>query len=195
MKILKVDNEHYNKILKLAQKVYNALPNHFYLAGGTAVMLKYKHRLSTDIYFFSHKNFSFNYYKHKFFSELNITSYSKGEDNIDFIIEGTKVSLVRFYYKNIKRRERIKNIFVASDYDLFLNKIYAAGRRIEWKDPYDAAFLLKKHDWDPKDVKRDFEIKFDDADFYIFIGALLNKKDYKELPEWVWKTLSVLQEI
>ncbi len=191
--IPKVQLKVYQKLLQLAQRFYEILPSYFYLVGGTAIMFKHRHRLSTDLDFFAPKYFSFQYWIKKVSKSFKIQSYSTGSDNIDFIIADTKISLVRFYYKNLKRRERIENIFVASDYDLFLNKIYAAGRRIEWRDPFDAAFLLQHHQWNPIQIKKDFEKKFPEASYEIFVGALLHKEDYSlTLPNWVWSTLNKL---
>ncbi len=108
---------------------------------------------------------------------------------MDFRIEGVQVSFVFFPFQNIKKTERIKGIRIASDYDIFLNKIYAAGRRIDWKDPFDAAYLLKIHGWSREQVKHDFERKFPSQSFEIYLGALLSFEDYPELPDWARETL------
>ncbi len=78
---------------------------------------------------------------------------------------------------------------MASDYDILLNKIYVSGRRIEWKDPFDAAYLVRKYQWPIEQVKRDFERKFPSQSFEIFMGALLSFEDYPELPDWAIETL------
>ncbi len=189
----RVNEKQYQKLLKLSQDFYKILPNYFYLSEGTAIMLKYKHRLSTDLDFFAPRNFSFHYWIKKVSAKFDLQSYYIGEDNLDLIINDTKVSLVRFFYKNLKKREKIGEVFVASDYDLLLNKIYAAGRRIEWKDPYDVAFLLELHNWEPEQIKKDFEKKFPGTSYKIFVGALLHKEDYSiALDNSVWNTLSRL---
>ena len=75
---------------------------------------------------------------------FSIKKEERGDDNIDFFIENIeniKLSFVFFPFKNIEKLEKIQGIKAASDFDIFLNKIYAAGRRIDWKDPYDCAFL------------------------------------------------------
>ncbi|RME16322.1 MAG: hypothetical protein D6799_05070, partial [Bacteroidetes bacterium] len=47
----------------------------------------------------------------------------------------------------------------ASDLDIFLNKIYVAGRRIDDKDIFDIAFLYNKYQekWDFQFIKNRFE--------------------------------------
>jgi hypothetical protein len=75
---------------------------------------------------------------------------------------------------------------MASDYDIFLDKIYSAGRRIESKDVIDFAFLWKKYKWDKKMVKRAFEKKFPEQSFEIYLGAILSTEDYPGLnPETI----------
>lgn len=49
------------KLIVLAQKI-QPLFSSFYLAEGTNLMIKYQHRLSTDLDFFSEKNFSFYHF-------------------------------------------------------------------------------------------------------------------------------------
>lgn len=53
---------------------------------------------------------------------------------------------------NVQKLEKLKGIKKASDYDIFLNKIYSAGRRIDSKDPFDAAFLYKTYKWNKKET-------------------------------------------
>jgi len=176
------------RLLELAQKIQPHFKQ-FYLAGGTAIMFKYNHRESEDLDFLSKRTFSFNRLIKKVSGLFRLEFYEILGDNVDFRIEGIKVSFVLFPFKNIKKIEHFKGIRIASDYDLFLNKIYAAGRRIDWKDPYDAAFLLTIHSWDIKKVKLDFEKKFPTQSFEIYLGALLNFEDYPGLPDWVKDTL------
>ena len=48
------------KLIELALSIQKYFKK-FYLAGGTAIMIKYNHRKSMDLDFFSHSFFSFNY--------------------------------------------------------------------------------------------------------------------------------------
>ncbi len=111
------------------------------------------------------------------------------EDNIDFIIRGSKVSFVFFPFQNILPMEKFQGVNFAADYDLFLNKIYVAGRRIDPKDPYDTAFLFEKYQWVKKKIKMDFEKKFPHQSYEIYLGALLNFDDYPELETGVKEIL------
>jgi len=183
--------EIYKKNLALAKEISKNFPD-FYLAGGTALMLKHKHRVSEDLDFLKEKSFSFLRLSKKVREMFKVEKEERFTDNVDFWIKGIKVSFVFFPFKNIEPLENFKGIKIASDYDIFLNKIYAAGRRIEPKDPFDFAFLYKKYRWEKEKVKKDFEKKFPDQDFDIYLGAILNIEDYPDIDE---ETKKVLREI
>ncbi len=167
-------------LLKIARQISPLLPK-FYLAGGTAIMFKHKHRISTDLDFFSYKWFSSKYYVKKIASVFPVSDVRYLGDNTDLFIENVKVSLVFFPFTNLKRTERIEGVRIASDYDLFLNKIYAAGRRIDSKDPFDIAFLYERYKWNLTQIKEDFEKKFPGQSFEIYLGAVLDFDSYPEL--------------
>lgn len=180
------------KLLELAFNLQNIFKD-FYLAGGTAIMFKFNHRKSIDLDFFKEKAFSYNRISQKIRKNFNIVKEERFEDNIDFYINGVKVSFVFFPFKNIEPFEKIKGIKKASDYDIFLNKIYSAGRRIDAKDPYDAAYLYRIYQWNKEKIEKDFERKFPNQSYKIYLGALLSFDDYGELPDWVKETLIKLE--
>jgi hypothetical protein len=176
------------KLFKLALKIQGIYKD-FYLAGGTAIMFKHNHRESIDLDFFKDRPFSFSRLSlgiRKFFM---VQREERGEDNIDFYIDDIRVSFVLFPYKNIKPLDNFRGLKKADDYDLFLNKVYASGRRIDPKDPIDAAFLYRTYKWDKEEIREDFERKFPLQSYKIFLGALLSFEDYPPLPVWVKKTL------
>lgn len=167
------------------QKIFR----NFYLAGGTALIFKFNHRESIDLDFFSENPFSFRRLSAKLRQIFKVNKEEVFVDNVDFFIENVKVSFVFFPFKNVRPLEVFQNIKKADDYDIFLNKIYAAGRRVDPKDPFDAGFLYKKYRWSKEKIKADFEKKFPDQSYEIYLGALLNFEDYVELPEWVKREL------
>ena len=181
------------KLHNIALTVQALFPS-FYLAGGTAIALKHMHRKSTDLDFFNFKPFSKARIVQKLKKQFKVQGFEVFEDNVDVFVKNTKLSFVHFPFKNIKRIENIKGIRIASDYDLFLNKLYAAGRRIDPKDPYDVAYLYKKHRWSVKSIKKDFEKKFINQSFEIYLGALLSFDDYGKLPLWVKKQLKEIEK-
>ena len=74
------------RVLKLAKEVSILFPK-FYLAGGTALMLKYGHRISTHLDFFSKKAFSFLRLASKVRKNFHVEGETRGEDNLDFFIK------------------------------------------------------------------------------------------------------------
>ncbi|MEO0139372.1 MAG: nucleotidyl transferase AbiEii/AbiGii toxin family protein [candidate division WOR-3 bacterium] len=181
---LKIDGELFGKMKTLAREIGERF-EHFYLSGGTAIMFKYKHRMSIDLDFFRYGEFSKRRLAVKLGRMFSVEDIEEGIDDINFIINGIRVSFVYFPFKNIKHTEKIDGIRIAHDYDLLLNKIYVAGRRIDPKDPYDFAFLYYNGKV-PKDwslIKSDFEKKFPSQSFELYMGALLNLEDYPQLME------------
>ncbi len=176
------------KLFELAKKIQSLFKD-FYLAGGTAIMFKYNHRQSIDLDFFKERAFSFNRVSHKIRAVFNIRSEERFTDNIDFYIDDIRVSFLFFPFRNILPLEKFEGIKKASDYDIFLNKIYSAGRRVDPKDPFDAAFLYKIYTWNKDKLEKDFTLKFPNQSYKLYLGALLSFEDYGELPTWVKKTL------
>jgi predicted nucleotidyltransferase component of viral defense system len=186
-------NTEYKPLFKLAKEINKLFPS-FYLAGGTALMFRHRHRISVDLDFFSEKPFSYARISTKIKRNFIVEAEEHLGDSIDFFIKGKKVSFVFFPFKNIFPLENLNGIMIESDYDIFLNKVYAAGRRIEPKDPYDAAFLYKKYHWNKDQINIDFEKKFPNQSFELFLGALVSFDDYPKLNKWVKKELMKLVE-
>ena len=179
-----VPDEFLQRMLDLAREVSRHLRG-FYLAGGTALMLRHRHRMSTDLDFFRGKPFSFRHLERKLRQILPVEHARQEADSLDLWIAGVRVSFVFFPFRNIRKTERFQGVPVASDYDIYLNKIYAAGRRVEPKDAVDFVFLTERYRWPWDQVKRDFERKFPDQPFEIYLGAVLNERDYPGLSEEV----------
>lgn len=130
-----MERERIEKMKKLSREIQKHFKN-FYLTGGTALMLKHNHRESEYLDFFSQKEFSFTRLSAKIRKIFNVQKEERFQDNIDFVIDGIKVSFIFFPFENIKPLENFEGIKIDSDYDIFLNKIYAGGRRIESKRCY-----------------------------------------------------------
>ncbi len=192
---IRIDEKMFNEMKSLAQGIGGIFKS-FYLAGGTSIMFKYRHRMSTDLDFFNYKEFSKRRLIKKVKDLFPVQKVEEGIDDVSFIINGIRVTFVYFPFKNIKRTEKLDGIRIAHDYDLLLNKIYVAGRRIDPKDPYDFVYLYD-HGKVPRDwntIKADFERKFPYQSFEVFMGALLNVEDYPKLPKDVRDRLRRINE-
>jgi len=183
-----------DQLLPLAQRISRQTKS-FYLAGGTAITLKYNHRTSYDLDFFCEKAFSFKSMERKMKdSNEGISKVAYGEDNLDIFIDNTKASFVFFPYQNIRYVEDFQGIRIASDIDLLLNKLYVASRRIDAKDPFDFAWLWQKCQWPVARIRQQFEQKFEGHSFEIAVGAIASFEDYPELEEWAKATIQEFVE-
>ena len=182
-----------DKLLKLALEVQKTFRG-YTLAGGTAIMFRYNHRKSIDLDFFREKPFSFNRLSTKLRANFPPENEERGSDNLDFFIDGIKVSFVFFPFTPVQPTQKVQGVKIYSDYDLFLNKIYVAGRRVDPKDPFDAAWLYKQNQWNTENIKDDFERKFPDQSYELYLGALLNFDDYEPLDQNVKNELLKLRK-
>ncbi len=187
--------QHIRQLVNLAKVIHSVFPR-FYLAGGTNLMLKCQHIQSIDLYFFSEKIFSFHYAIKKIQTQFNVQKLARKEDNLDFWMSGIKISLVYFPFKNIERTIIYQGIPFASDLDIFLNKIYVAGRRIDDKDIFDIAFLYNKYQekWDFQFIKNGFENKFPLQSFENYLGAVFSLEDYPSLDETTKNIIYTMQK-
>ncbi len=184
-----VPDKHINRLKALARRVVHHVQG-FYLAGGTALMFRHRHRMSTDLDFFREHPFSFRHLVYRLRRRFPIEQERQQADSLDIWIEGVRVSFVFFPFRNIDPLVEEEGIPMASDYDIYLNKIYAAGRRIEPKDPWDFVMLTERYQWPWDRVRKDFEIKFPDQSFDLSIGAILNLPDYPDLPREIQEKLT-----
>lgn len=186
-----MEREKCNELKSLEREIQRNF-GRFYLAGGTAVMLRHSHRMGINLDFFSERAFSFAHVAAKMGRHFPIKKIEIFPDNVDLVMEGVKVSFVLFPFKNVNHLEHFQEINMASDYDIFLNKLYATERRIESMDDVDFAFLFKKYGWDRTKVKYVFERKFPSQSFEIYLGALLLIEDYPDLDH---QTLDIIESI
>ena len=185
----KIDEKYLEKIAQVARLVQSRFPK-FYLAGGTAIMLKHRHRLSTDLDFF-HPDFSTSRMLYRIRKTFGVSDAAVVGDSVVFTYSGIKTSFICFPFENVAPCEEHNGIVMASDLDLLLNKLYSIGRRIEWRDYYDFAFLLRIHRYNLKELKELFERKFS-QDFELFAKAAssIDSEIADNLPQWVPETLS-----
>ncbi len=172
------------RMLNLGREIQKRFPS-FVLGGGTAIMFRYNHRESIDLDFFFNEDISFTSIIRKIQKNFDIEGLNQqpGADNLDIFIDKIKVSFILFPFKAINNTEDVGGIITFSDYDLFLNKIYACGRRIIWKDPYDMAFLWEKFNYDLNMARRNFKEKFFGQDFDLYLKAATSVEDYPELQD------------
>jgi len=143
----------------------------FYLAGGTAIAIKYNHRFSEDFDFFTYPDFKFD-------------------------PRGIKFSFFEYGYPLVKptAREESLGVDIASDEDISAMKLLAIAKRGVKKDFYDLWFLMKKRGWDLKNVIGFAKFKYPNIDTGIYLRSIVYFKDaekekvQKEV-EMVWEQI------
>ncbi len=158
-------SEEQEKALELI--AISGITEKFYLTGGTAIAIKYGHRLSEDLDFFSLPQFSEENFPDQELLDLwskwgGLESLAKGTFQGNIL--GVFVSFFSYPYPLLKPLETIKlekvHIPLASDEDLIATKAVAIIQRGQKKDFFDFYFLLKKHGWTLRDVMRFCQTKY-----------------------------------
>lgn len=118
----------------------------FYLAGGTALALQIKHRLSADFDLFSKKEISKNLLGKikKVFSDKKIVVSVNNQDELTVFIDGVKTSFIHYPFPLLYKSKTFKNVRIANIKDIAAMKAYAIGRRGTYKDYIDLYFILKE---------------------------------------------------
>ncbi|MBI4138295.1 MAG: nucleotidyl transferase AbiEii/AbiGii toxin family protein [Candidatus Wildermuthbacteria bacterium] len=119
--------------------------NNFYLAGRTALALELGHRKSEDLDWFSSSPFFGETIKKKLseLGELELTSEEDG--TIHGLLDGVKVSFLRYDYGMLFPFIRFENANLADERDIAGMKIDAMSSRGSKKDFIDIYFLLEKY--------------------------------------------------
>ncbi|RKX56541.1 MAG: hypothetical protein DRP29_09535 [Thermodesulfobacteriota bacterium] len=153
--------------------------NKFYLAGGTALTIKYNHRVSQDFDFFTKEILNFEKIAQEIDIKFSIKWISRAKDTLHFLINTANnelVSISFFYYpyKLLKPLEylAVYSLNLASDEDIACMKVIAITQRGSKKDFFDLWFLLKKNKWNLFILKNLVEEKYKNFPFWIFLKAV-----------------------
>ena len=158
----------------------------FSLVGGTALSLKYGHRISVDLDLFSENNFDNNFiksvlkekYKSNFLLEGDIEKFG-----IFCYINDVKVDIIKHKHPLIANIETIDGIRMYSSNDICAMKVNAILGRGKKKDFYDLAELLKTYSL--KEIIDFYEQKFFEQRLLISIPQAItyfNDADESEDP-------------
>jgi len=120
----------------------------FGLVGGTALSLKFGHRISIDLDLFSHKDFNnleiIESLKNQFGDDFEVEQ-KPPQFGIFCFIEGVKVDIIRYPHPLIRPLETIAGIRMYSNEDIIAMKVQAILGRAKKKDFWDVAELLKHY--------------------------------------------------
>ena len=166
----------------------------FYLAGGTALLIRYGHRYSEDFDFFSFPEKKFDSFSlSRQIDKLEGVKWLyQGKDTLIFLLDGIKFSFFEYPYPLLESPEKNKElgIFIANDRDIACMKAVAVAQRGSKKDFFDLWFLMKRYGWNLKDLKEMIERKYKNLDFSIIVKSLVyfddaRKEIYEDIePYW-----------
>jgi len=161
------------------------------LSGGTALMLQIKHRRSYDLDFFFSKSLNVSYLERKLMGALgrDLRLLYTSSDQINIEWQDIRISLIFFPFPPLMRVHPLGNINITDLRDIASEKVYAIGRREEWRDYADLYAILKNNILSLKQVIRDCGKRFGNG----FSSRLLlnqlsavDKVESQKL-DWIWK--------
>lgn len=115
-----------------------------YLAGGTALALQLKHRVSYDFDVFINKEIdnTFRLRVNSLFSDATYSLNTTDQINIK-TKENVNVSFIWYYFSLINPPIQTEALPLASSQDIVADKACTIGRRAVWRDYVDIYWLLK----------------------------------------------------
>ena len=145
----------------LEKLVASGITEKFYLAGGTALMMRYNHRFSGDFDFFSRPREEFDV-RNKIPELDNVQILDEKKDTMIFIKDSIKCSFFEYDYPLLRPLVKLKGygISVASDEDITSMKAIAIIQRGEKKDFFDLWTLMVRNDWSLEDITGFCEAKY-----------------------------------
>ncbi|WP_022852621.1 nucleotidyl transferase AbiEii/AbiGii toxin family protein [Thermodesulfatator atlanticus] len=173
------------KLLKQQKKVLeklfqSGLTEGFYLTGGTALALKYGHRFSEDLDFFSFpessgKNFPLQRFSSFTFKNKNFEIIELEKETVHLRIENILVSFFSYPYPLLEKPDKLDlssgEILIASDKDIVASKAIAIAQRGSKKDFFDLYFLMRKYNWNLRDIlnlcRQKFNLKQENIAFLL----------------------------
>lgn len=111
--------------------------NDFYLVGGTALALRYGHRMSIDIDLFTDRTFDAHQLSEFLTLKYGLCESSTGANSVSGVIDGIKVDCIGHRYAVIGGIQRINQIRLLSVEDIAAMKLNAIANRGSKKDFWD----------------------------------------------------------
>jgi len=152
----------------------------FALGGGTSLALRFSHRLSVDLDYFTLDEF----HPATLFEALNLdnaTILSVAKNTLSLVSLGVKIDLIRHAYSQVAPIDIIEGHQLISVPDLAAMKLNAIANRGSKKDFYDLAELLHHHTLD--EMLRFFSIKYPATDPFAIIRSLAWFEDAELEPD------------
>lgn len=183
MKLYKnvVPKEVFRLLLSFNQTLDPATQN-FSLAGGTNIALRFGHRVSVDLDFFTKEAFDVHTIeKHVAERHPDYIKTDQSAEHIRFMIKGVKVEYIRHDYPYLMNSETIENIKLYSLADVTAMKLNAIINRGAKKDFFDIAEILQRLSL--AEIIRFFLAKYPNTDEALAVRSLSYFDDAENEPE------------
>ncbi|WP_367870662.1 nucleotidyl transferase AbiEii/AbiGii toxin family protein [Luteolibacter sp. Populi] len=152
----------------------------FRLAGGTSLALRFSHRLSVDLDFFTTGSFDpEELYLDLALPEAVVVARSEGTLSLD--AGGTKLDFLRHAYPLIEEPEETDGVHLLSVPDVAAMKLNAIANRGSKKDFFDLCELMKRHSLE--EMLGFFESKYRNSDRFIVLRSLAWFDDAESEPD------------
>lgn len=115
----------------------------FYLVGGTALALRYGHRMSEDIDLFTHGSFDAVELSDFLVGECGLTEFSVEANTILGVIDGIKVDCIAHQYPLLAEVETAEDVRLLAVEDIAAMKLNAITNRGSKKDFWDVYELMQ----------------------------------------------------
>ncbi len=141
--------------------VKSGVTENFYLAAGTALTIKYGHRISEDFDFFLYPDKKIDFLKllskiEGVAQNISLEVEEITQDTAIFYLNGIGFSFFEYPYPLLKPVSAMtvgnSCVMIASDPDISAMKAIAIIQRGEKKDFYDLWFLMQKNKWEITDI-------------------------------------------
>lgn len=150
----------------------------FSLAGGTSLALRFGHRISVDLDFFTTEPFDHDAHTHSLRDSFDLDVKRAGPTGVTAYIEGIKVDFVTYRYPLLKPVELIEGVRLFHVSDVTAMKLSALTNRGAKKDFYDLLELIDQ--FGVNELIFTYRQKFPDHDPIIMFRSLSYFQDAEE---------------
>lgn len=158
----------------------NAALKRFALGGGTSLALRFGHRLSVDLDYFTRDEFESEMLAESLALD-DATVLSVAKNSLSLVSGGVKIDLLRHAYAEVAPIDTIDDHRLISVPDLAAMKLNAIANRGSKKDFYDLSELLHHHKLD--EMLRFFSAKYPATDPFAVIRSLAWFEDAEHEPD------------
>lgn len=140
----------------------------FALAGGTSLALRFGHRVSVDLDFFTRTAFDAGNLLSAL--PLDATEVARSEGSVTLVAGGTKIDFLRHDYPLLEAEEVLEGVRLMSLRDVAAMKLNAIANRGSKKDFFDLQRLL--HSYRLEELLQAFEAKYPKSDRFVVLRSL-----------------------